>query len=110
MKKQLSTKVVTKTILDSAKSKLSNAICLTVGEPNFIAAWQLMQDSKRDLSLLEVIFFREQEFTMEDGIKAIRTKLEYPISVDNIPKVSKECYAEIIELENYIAKELEQAE
>lgn len=107
MKKQISTKVVVNTIFESAKSKLNIAIRLTE-EASLATAWKFMQETKQDLCLLEVIFFREQEYAMEDIIKVIRTKLGYPISVDKIPQVSKEVYAEIIEIENYITKELKQ--
>ena len=110
MKKQISTKAVTKTILDSAKSKLNTAISLTEGVPNLIAAWEWMQRAKQDLSLLEVIFYYEQEYAIEDTIKSIRKKLENTIIIGEVSQTSKECYAEIVELENYIAKELEQAE
>jgi hypothetical protein len=110
MKKTISTKSVTSTLLDGAKSKLDMAIKLAAMTRNFLEAWKVMQDAKQELFHLETIFYCEREYAMINEIKDIYTILENSINTDEICQVSKECYAKIIELENFIAEELEQAE
>jgi hypothetical protein len=110
MKKTINTKSVTSTLLDAAKFKLDCAIKLAVSSKNFIKAWTLMQEAKQEMYHLERIFYCEQEDAMVDKIKAVYTKLAASVIFGEICQISKECYADLIELENFIAEELEQAE
>lgn len=112
MKKQFTTDGVTTTILDSAARKINVAIKQAKdGIADFDIAQQFLEQAKKDLYLLESIFFCEQEPLMAIRVKEIYVKLTTGVIVwDDVLPVGTECFGMIRKLEYDIVKELEQAE
>lgn len=112
MKKHIRTKAVSSIILDSAKSKLNLAIKFVESSAtDFVVAWNILQNAKNDLYLLETIFYCERENAIVDRIKNISIKLaKSAIALSDISPVAKECYQAIKDLECDITKELDKSE